>query len=152
MVQAMSRGNVVRRRMGRGLDVSSAEVLAAASATAREGFEAAVGIPPARGTRGDLTGSTPYPDGLTCERFDIALKAGHQLLRTLQVVQHDLHLLSGRNRRRMLFALDFSDIHAYIWPETSRSIDRQVVRQALHSRNLEFTLPPGTTGFQGHNT
>lgn len=80
---------------------------------------------------------------ITCEGLDILLSGGYELLNSLKVMSHDLALLKAG--KRLVFALDFSEIHTFLWPEKSRSFSRQVTRALLLSKDIEFTLPPATT-------
>lgn len=78
----------------------------------------------------------------TCESLDLILKGGSQLLSTLRIVNHDLALIN--NKKKLVFALDFSELYTYLWPEKSIFHSYQIIRELLHSKNVIFTLPPGT--------
>jgi hypothetical protein len=80
---------------------------------------------------------------ITCEALDLLVTGGRQLLRSLLIVWHDLAQI--RNGMRLVYALDFSEIYSYLWPEKSRTFSNQVIREILHTKNIEFTLTPGTT-------
>lgn len=77
---------------------------------------------------------------ITCESLHLLLLFGEQLLDTLRVVYHDLVL---RQSKRLIFALDYSELHTYLWPERSAPPSPQVTRELFREKNIEFTVPPG---------
>jgi hypothetical protein len=83
----------------------------------------------------------PSEEAITCEGLHYLTTAGVQLLRNLEIVKHDLALMAAG--KRLLFALDFSELFSFLWPEQSTRGGKQVVHALFSSDRLEFTLPPG---------
>jgi len=82
-------------------------------------------------------------DEITCDALSFVLNGAHSLLRNLRIISSDLDMhVAGK---RLLYALDFSEIYAYLWPEKSRSQNRVVTRTLLENQSVEFVLPPGSS-------
>ena len=56
---------------------------------------------------------------LSCETLDNLIGEGTRLLHTLHVIWHDLGLL--KQGKRIVYALDFSEIFSFLWPSASRN-------------------------------
>jgi hypothetical protein len=80
---------------------------------------------------------------ITCEGLDLFLKSSKQLLRSMEILANDLALIE--NGKQIVFALDFSEIFTYLFPEKSSSQSRQTARLLINSEKLSFTFLPGTT-------
>lgn len=79
---------------------------------------------------------------ISAEMLDIVVTGSNQLLRSLLVVLYDLSLI--RQGKKLVFPLDFYELHTFLWPEQRQSQSRQVTRTLLQSQDIEFTLLPGT--------
>jgi hypothetical protein len=79
---------------------------------------------------------------VTVEMLDLMVRGSNQLLRSLKIVLHDLSLI--REGKRLVFPVDFYEIHTFLWPEKRQSQSRQVTLALLKSKDIEFTLLPGT--------
>lgn len=80
---------------------------------------------------------------ITCEGLDLFMKSSKQLLANMEILSHDLELI--KSGKKIIFALDFSEIFMFIYPEKSDLQNRQTAQLLLNSENLKFTLLPGTT-------
>jgi hypothetical protein len=78
---------------------------------------------------------------ITCESLDGLILEGTRLLHTLHVIWHDLSLL--KDGKRLVYALDFSELFSFLWPDKSRTYTRRVAKALLDCTEVQFTMPPG---------
>ncbi len=79
---------------------------------------------------------------VTCLELASVAQGMARLSRALTFVRQDIHR-ETRGHVRPIYLLDFSDLHAYLWPDSSHSQHKAVIQYLLDSSKLTFTLPPG---------
>ena len=80
---------------------------------------------------------------LTCEEMGALLDEGAKFSRNLDEVAHDLRLrIAGK---QLICALDFSEVHSYLWPHRAPAINRTLLERLLESKHMQFTMTPGAT-------
>lgn len=79
---------------------------------------------------------------ITFEALDLFMKSCKQLLMNMEILKHDVDLI--KSGKKIIFALDFSEIFTFLYPEKSNSQKRQTVELLLASNTLTFTMLPGT--------
>lgn len=82
-------------------------------------------------------------DAITCENLHHLVLGAHRLRRNLELISHDIALL--RAQKELIFAIDFSDLYTYLWPDKSASYGRGITRFLLRHEQIKFTLTPGST-------
>lgn len=90
------------------------------------------------------------------ENLELLIHGGELLLNTLDVIHYDLELIK---RKKIVFALDFSEIFTFLWPDKSEPVNRSINSMLFNLDNITFTMPPGCMielirhleSEQGHN-
>jgi len=82
-------------------------------------------------------------DRITCAEADQLVRSVNRIRRSVSFVTQDLER-AIRERKTIVFLLDFSELHAYLWPETSKSQYKMMIRYLLTQSVLNFALPPGS--------
>jgi hypothetical protein len=98
------------------------------------------------GTKLDLASwrTRSVPEGLiTCQDLFTLVTGGYDLLRSLEAVQYDIALIQGG--KTLVYAVDFSELFQFLWPERAEDLTGHVVWALLNSPELKFMLPPGAT-------
>ena len=88
----------------------------------------------------------PMPeDAVTCSDLYELSRAVGRLRRELIFIGGDLDRRSKAGVK-YVYLLDFSELHAYLWPHTSKSQHKTVVTHLLSHTDLDFALPPAAVG------
>jgi hypothetical protein len=82
------------------------------------------------------------PEKLTLENVNVLIDTGQHLHRNLEIVKQDIDLFRDK---RVIYAIDFSELHSYLWPERARGNTSYTTNALLASPGVSVTLLPGTT-------
>jgi hypothetical protein len=80
---------------------------------------------------------------ISCLGLSHIIDSCEELRRNFALIKYDLELV--KRDIQIVFALDFSEIFTYLWPEKSEANIHNIVKLLLESQKALFTIPPGTS-------
>lgn len=79
--------------------------------------------------------------GLSCHEVGEIVRSAGRYMRELSFLQQDLERME--KGKKIFYLLDYSELHSFLWPDSSKSPYKAVPEQLFTSSPFQFTLPPG---------